>query len=44
MLLEKEIRRGFGDDLEKIWKRFGNENRTARNRKSKERLIYQKNV
>jgi hypothetical protein len=32
MLLEKEIRRGFGDDLEKIWRRLGNENRAARNK------------
>jgi hypothetical protein len=42
--LEKEIRRGFGKDLEKIWRRLGNENRTARNRKDKEKLIYQRNV
>jgi hypothetical protein len=44
MLLEKEIRRGFGEDLEKIWRRLGNENRIARNRKSKERLFYQRNA
>jgi hypothetical protein len=30
MLLEKKIRRGLGEDLEKIWRRLGNENRTVR--------------